>query len=304
MTKIVVIGSTNVDKTLHVERYANPGETLSINTPQVITGGGKGANQAIAAARSGATTTFITKVGEEADAKMMLDTFKEANIDTTFVSHTDEVETGKAYITVNGNGQNEIYVYGGANDLLSSNDIKEAENVIAEADFVIAQLEIPMPTIEAAFEIARAHNVTTILNPAPAKELPEHLISLTDIIAPNETESALLTGIEVTDTDSMVKNAEYFFKFGIKIVLITVGSKGSFWATPEMHGFVPAFKVNAVDTTAAGDTFIGALTSQLKPDISNLTDSMLYANRASSLTVQRKGAQTSIPTAAEIESAK
>lgn len=304
MTKIVVIGSTNVDKTLHVTRYAQPGETLFSNTPQVITGGGKGANQAIAAARSGATTTFISKVGMEADAEMMLDTFTTAGIDTTFVSQTAEAETGKAYITVNNEGQNTIYVYGGANSLLNAEDVRAADQTIAEADFVIAQLEVPIPAIEEAFKIARKYNVTTVLNPAPAKELPESLLSVTDIIVPNETEASLLSGIEVTDEISLLANAKYFFNKGIKTVLITVGAKGSFWATENDHGFVPAFKVNAIDTTAAGDTFIGALCSQLNPDQSNITEAMTYGNRASSLTVQRQGAQPAIPTKQEIEQNK
>lgn len=300
MNKIVIIGSTNVDKTLHVKRYAEGGETLSIDSPQIITGGGKGANQAIAAARSNAETTFVTKIGQEADADMMLKTFQEANINTDYIEQTPKAETGKAYITVNEHGQNMIYVYGGANSLMSPLDAKNAEQVISTADFVISQLEIPIPAIEEAFKIARKHNVTTVLNPAPAKQLPDSLISLTDVIVPNETESALLSGIKITDTNSLIENAKYFFSYGLKTVLITVGAKGAFWATPNDHGFVDAFKVKAIDTTAAGDTFIGALFSQLLPDQTNLVEAMTYANRASSIIVQRPGAQTSIPTNKEI----
>lgn len=304
MTKIVVIGSTNVDRTLRVPRFAKPGETMITSDPERVTGGGKGANQAIAAARMGASTTFISKVGTEADAQMMLETFAEARIDTTFVSQTTAAETGKAYITVNAEGQNSIFVYGGANNLLSPADADLAEKAIAEADFVIAQLEIANETIEEAFELAKKHGTKTVLNQAPAKTLPQKLLELTDVIVPNETETELLTGFPADTEANLQNNVDVYLALGIQTVLITEGSAGSFWANASGSGFVPAYKVDAVDTTAAGDTFIGALFSQLDSDLTNLPEAMLFSNKASSLTVQKFGAQDAIPLLAEVEAAK
>ncbi|KID42457.1 ribokinase [Fructilactobacillus fructivorans] len=293
--KVVVIGSTNVDKVLNVDKYALPGETLAVENHQESHGGGKGANQAIAAARSGADTTFITKLGDDEDAKFMIEGFKKDGMNIDSVITTQARQTGQAYITVDSTGQNSIYVYGGANMSMTPADVDQHEDAIKNADRAIAQLEIPVPTIIEAFKIAKKNEVQTILNPAPAKKLPEELLQLTDIITPNETEAEALTGIKVIDDDSMMKNAEYFFKLGIRMVIITVGDKGSFYATPASHAFIPAFKVKAVDTTAAGDTFIGALASRLDLNSANIRDAMLYANHASSLTVQVAGAQNSIP---------
>lgn len=296
MKKIVVVGSTNVDKVLNVEKYALPGETLAINTYQQSHGGGKGANQAIAAARSGADTTFITKLGNDEDAKMMVKGFKADGMNIDDVITTTDQETGKAYITVDKSGQNSIYVYGGANMAMTPTDVDAHKSAIINADRVIAQLEIPVPAVIEAFKIAKEHGVQTILNPAPAKELPEELLKLTDIITPNESEAATLTGIEVKDETSMLANAKFFFERGIKMVIITVGGRGSFFATPDDHALIPPFPAKVVDTTAAGDTFIGSLASQLEIDLSNIRKAMLYASHASSLTIQVAGAQNSIPT--------
>ncbi|WP_429971488.1 ribokinase [Fructilactobacillus sp. Tb1] len=298
--KIVVVGSTNVDKVLNVEKYALPGETLAINTYQQSHGGGKGANQAIAAARSGADTTFITKLGNDDDAKMMVQGFKDDGMHVDDLITTNDQETGKAYITVDKSGQNSIYVYGGANMSMTPEDVDAHKDAIVNADRIIAQLEIPIPAIIEAFKIAKANGVQTILNPAPAKQLPEELLKLTDIITPNESEAATLTDIEVKSEVSMLDNAMYFFKKGIKMVIITVGGRGAFFATPSDHALIPPFPAKVVDTTAAGDTFIGSLASQLDLDLSNIRQAMLYASHASSLTIQVAGAQNSIPTREEI----
>ena len=216
------------------------------------------------------------------------------NIDDV-ITTTDQ-ETGKAYITVDKSGQNSIYVYGGANMAMTPTDVDAHKSAIINADRVIAQLEIPVPAVIEAFKIAKEHGVQTILNPAPAKELPEELLKLTDIITPNESEAATLTGIEVKDETSMLANAKFFFERGIKMVIITVGGRGSFFATPDDHALIPPFPAKVVDTTAAGDTFIGSLASQLEIDLSNIRKAMLYASHASSLTIQVAGAQNSIPT--------
>ncbi|CUH10072.1 Ribokinase [Staphylococcus aureus] len=298
--KVVILGSTNVDQFLTVERYAQPGETLHVEEAQKAFGGGKGANQAIATARMQADTTFITKIGTDGVADFILEDFKVAHIDTSYIIKTAEAKTGQAFITVNAEGQNTIYVYGGANMTMTPEDVINAKDAIINADFVVAQLEVPIPAIISAFEIAKAHGVTTVLNPAPAKALPNELLSLIDIIVPNETEAELLSGIKVTNEQSMKDNANYFLSIGIKTVLITIGKQGTYFATKNQSQHIEAYKVNAIDTTAAGDTFIGAFVSRLNKSQDNLADAIDFGNKASSLTVQKHGAQASIPLLEEV----
>ncbi|HDB0969674.1 TPA: ribokinase [Staphylococcus aureus] len=298
--KVVILGSTNVDQFLTVERYAQPGETLHVEEAQKVFGGGKGANQAIATARMQADTTFITKIGTDGVADFILEDFKVAHIDTSYIIKTAEAKTGQAFITVNAEGQNTIYVYGGANMTMTPEDVINAKDAIINADFVVAQLEVPIPAIISAFEIAKAHGVTTVLNPAPAKALPNELLSLIDIIVPNETEAELLSGIKVTNEQSMKDNANYFLSIGIKTVLITLGKQGTYFATKNQSQHIEAYKVNAIDTTAAGDTFIGAFVSRLNKSQDNLADAIDFGNKASSLTVQKHGAQASIPLLEEV----
>ncbi|HDG9371286.1 TPA: ribokinase [Staphylococcus aureus] len=298
--KVVILGSTNVDQFLTVERYAQPGETLHVEEAQKAFGGGKGANQAIATARMQADTTFITKIGTDGVADFILEDFKVAHIDTSYIIKTAEAKTGQAFITVNAEGQNTIYVYGGANMTMTPEDVINAKDAIINADFVVAQLEVPIPAIISAFEIAKAHGVTTVLNPAPAKALPNELLSLIDIIVPNETEAELLSGIKVTNEQSMKDNANYFLSIGIKTVLITLGKQGTYFATKNQSQHIEAYKVNVIDTTAAGDTFIGAFVSRLNKSQDNLADAIDFGNKASSLTVQKHGAQASIPLLEEV----
>ncbi|MBG3808437.1 ribokinase [Staphylococcus aureus] len=298
--KVVILGSTNVDQFLTVERYAQPGETLHVEEAQKAFGGGKGANQAIATARMQADTTFITKIGTDGVADFILEDFKVAHIDTSYIIKTAEAKTDQAFITVNAEGQNTIYVYGGANMTMTPEDVINAKDAIINADFVVAQLEVPIPAIISAFEIAKAHGVTTVLNPAPAKALPNELLSLIDIIVPNETEAELLSGIKVTNEQSMKDNANYFLSIGIKTVLITLGKQGTYFATKNQSQHIEAYKVNAIDTTAAGDTFIGAFVSRLNKSQDNLADAIDFGNKASSLTVQKHGAQASIPLLEEV----
>lgn len=300
--KVVVLGSINVDTTYHVERFPQPGETISAKSKSSAPGG-KGANQAVAAVRSGAQTSFVGAVGSDNEGSYMLEALKENNIDVHHIMVDKYHGTGTAAITLDANGQNDIMIYGGANQAMTTDVLAGIEDVLYGADFLISQFETPQEVTLAAFKLAKEHGVTTILNPAPAHDIIPELLSYTDVIAPNESECALLTGIEVADEESMLKSAEYFQKRGVKHLLITLGSRGVFYATPEGHGLVPAFKVKAVDTTAAGDTFIGALSSQLKDDLSNVADALVYAQRASSLTVQQMGAMPSIPTADKVKAA-
>ncbi|WP_057769247.1 ribokinase [Lactobacillus selangorensis] len=298
--KVTVLGSLNVDTILQIPRLPKPGETLPMSD-QSFAGGGKGANQAIAAARAGADTAFIGKIGTDENGQFMADALQQSAVTIDDISTSTTAKTGQAFILLDENGQNSILVYGGANQQLNVEDVAAAQGTIAASDFLIAQFETPQATTLAAFKRAKAAGVVTILNPAPAKtEVDPELIRLSDLIVPNETESETITGIKVVDGPSMFQAAEKMRDMGAQAVIITVGSKGAYYDTPAGTGFVPAFQVNAVDTTAAGDTFIGALSSQLKQDLSNLNEAIVFANRASSVTVQQLGAQPSIPTLTEI----
>ncbi|MGR3741286.1 ribokinase [Companilactobacillus sp. DQM5] len=295
MKKVVVLGSTNVDTILNLNHFPLPGETMKMEN-MAQAGGGKGANQALAATRLGAQTSFISRVGDEGAADFMLDTFKKDGMDTDYIYTSKTSGTGQAFIMVNEEGQNSIMIYGGANNEVCPEDVQAASEVIKNADILIAQFEVPMEAIVEAFKVAKENDVKTILNPAPAtNDIPAELIKMSDIIIPNETEAQLITGIEVTDRDSMDAASNKLIEMGAGVVLITVGSTGSYYNTGDKTGFVNAFKVKAVDTTAAGDTFIGAFSTKINDDLSNIEEAMTFANKASSIAVQAAGAQVSIP---------
>lgn len=300
--KIAILGSINVDTTYHVERFPQPGETISAISKSSAPGG-KGANQAVAAARSGAKTYFVGKVGDDNEGKFMLEALKEEHVDTDCIVVDKVHGTGTAMVTLDVNGQNHIMVYGGANQALLKEDLENTDKVLDSADFLISQFETPQDVTTAAFKEAKNHGVITFLNPAPAHEIDPEVLKYTDIIAPNETESAILTGIKLNGEDSMLKTAEYFADKGVDNLLITLGSRGVFYSTPNGHGLVPAFKVKAVDTTAAGDTFVGAMASQLHTNLDNIEEALVYGQRASSLTVQKMGAMPSIPFGDQVEEA-
>lgn len=301
MKRIVVIGSSNVDTTLHVEDFPKPGET--INASEVsIAGGGKGANQAIAAAKSGANTYFISRVGEDSFGEFIMNQLKSYGVSLDYLETTQGQKTGHAYITLNEKGQNNIIIDHGANYSLSSADIDAANDLMDQADCVIAQFETPIKATIEAFKIAKKKGAVTILNPAPAIEkIPTELLKHTDLITPNETESAKITGIEIKSDTDLVINAQKLHDLGVKNVVITYGDKGAYISSQKIQKLVPPFKVDAVDTTGAGDTFIGFLAGNLKKDLSNLEEAAKIASRASSIAVQRLGAQPSIPTAKEVQ---
>ncbi|GMA66518.1 MULTISPECIES: ribokinase [Leuconostoc] len=303
MSKVItVLGSTNIDKVIMVPRFGNSGETLSTPNHQINALGGKGLNQGVAVARAGVKTNMITKVGKEFNIS---ENMSDSLLSTDYVLVSETEETGQAYITVSSEtGDNIIHIYGGANADLTVSDVRSQTKAIAESDFVIAQLETPVETVIEAFKIAHENGVKTILNPAPMPEvggLPVDLLELTDIIAPNEHETAILTEIKVTDEHSLIHNAVYYFERGIDTVIVTLGSKGSFYMRDNGDkGSVPAFKTDPVDTTAAGDTFIGAMATRLHANLDNLSEAMLFGSAASSITVSKAGAQVSIPTEEEI----
>lgn len=295
MNTITVIGSINLDTTLRVTQMPKPGETLHAKE-HFTAGGGKGANQAVAAKRSGADTYFIGAIGKDGAGMMMNELLTQEEIDTTSVFTLDNESTGQAFIMVDDSGENSIMIFSGANNKISLDHVNASVATIAKSDFIISQFESAIDSTTEAFTIARNNQVKTILNPAPAvKDIPKELLSVTDIIIPNETETEILTGIKVVDEASLKQAADYLHTLGIEVVIITLGSKGAFYDVNGKSGIIPAFKVKAVDTTGAGDTFIGVLSSILKPDFSNIEEAITFGNKASSLTVQRFGAQPSIP---------
>ncbi|MCT7750665.1 MAG: ribokinase [Lactobacillus gasseri] len=299
MNKVTIVGSINVDNIMHIKKLPQPGETIAMSEFSKAAGG-KGANQAVASSRAKNETIFVGRVGDDDNGRFMLEQFKDNGVNVEHVTVTPNEQTGQAYILLQESGQNSIIIQHGANFDVTAADVRNAKSQIEDSDFVIAQFETPLEATIEAFKIARA----TILNPAPARtDIPKELLELTDLITPNETEAESITGIKVDSEESMKKSSELFHKMGIKGVIITIGERGSYVSYEDIEEIIPAFKVKAVDTTAAGDTFLGALSSELKPDLSNLKESVVYASKSSSFTVQKLGAFPSIPTRDVVEQA-
>ncbi|EOH94496.1 ribokinase [Enterococcus pallens] len=301
MNKITVVGSINLDTTIRTEQFPKPGET--IHSKEVFTnGGGKGANQAIAAARNDGQVNFIGAVGNDDGGKTLVELLEQDGINTSAIDHLTNIKTGSAYVTVDDNGENSIVIYGGANQQISSEHILDSSELISSSDYVIAQLETNLSSIEQSFEIAKKSAALTILNPAPAlKEMPDSIIRMTDILIPNEIELETIIGDKIDTKEDLINAAKVIHSLDVKVLIVTLGSKGAFYSVLDgKQGFVPASKVDVVDTTAAGDTFIGALSTKLFVDFRNIEEAIQYANKAASLTVQRYGAQPSIPYESEL----
>jgi ribokinase len=299
MTDIVVVGSLNMDLVVKVEHMPAPGETIAGGDLHTIPGG-KGGNQAAAAARLGAKVAMIGKVGQDAFGPRLLTALNEAGVDTASVKIEADTATGTAVIIVNEKGENSIVISPGANGKVSPADIDQLENVLAGAKIILLQHEIPLATVHHVIEMAARHHVTVILNPAPAESVPQAIYSKIDYFIPNETESRILTGIEVTDLASAEKAAHKFMEFGAKNVIITLGEKGALLVTPNGSTHVPSRKVKVVDTTAAGDAFIAGLANALVKGLPQV-EAVRYACCAGALTVTRFGAQTSLPSEAEVD---
>lgn len=298
MQKITIIGSSNIDITARIKSLPRPGETIGGGILSQANGG-KGANQAVAAARLGADATFITCVGNDAGGKALVAQFAADGLDTSLVKYS-ESPTGTALIFVDDNAENCIAVAPGANIDLLPSDIDAAEKAIAGSAFVLLQLEIPMETVERAVSLASEKGVKVVLNPAPVVPLSDELISKLYLITPNETEAERITGIAIESESDARKAAEALFAKGAENVIVTMGSAGSLVCTKTSTIFVPARKVKAVDTTAAGDVYNGALVSALSEGKS-LEDAARFATVASSISVTRLGAQTSAPSRSEVE---
>lgn len=298
MNKITVIGSLNADMVICTPRVPKMGETLS-GSGFGIFPGGKGANQAVAAARLGGDVSMVGCVGSDAPGQSLVENLKCNNVDTKYVKILDNISTGVAVIVIK-DGDNFIILDAGANGQITTAQVEGAEELIAASDILMLQLEIPLPVVERAVEIARKHNVKVLLNPAPACILPDTLLRNIDIITPNESECELLTGNKITSADDAVEATRKLLEKGVKRVVVTLGDKGAVYIDKEMvlHKGVP--KVDVVDTTAAGDSFSGALAVALasgKP----IDKAMDFANRTAGITVTRKGAQTSLPHLHEVE---
>jgi ribokinase len=296
--KIVVVGSSNTDMILKLERIPRPGETL-LGGEFVTAAGGKGANQAVAAAKAGGAVTLVARVGKDMFGERAVAGFAESGINVDYVQY-DKSASGVALIFVAKDGENSIGVGGGANAKLSPADVRRAKDAFADADVVIMQLETPLETVQAAADFAAASGARVILNPAPAQPLPDKLLKKVSILTPNETEAELLTGVKVTSEASCSRAADILLGKGVRTVIITLGARGSFVATASSTTLVPGFKVKPVDTTAAGDTFNGALAVALAEGMS-MPDAVQFANAAGAISVTRMGAQPSAPKRSEID---
>ncbi len=298
MKKIVVVGSANTDMVVKAATLPLPGETLLGGT-FFMNAGGKGANQAVAAARLGGSVTLVAKVGNDIFGKQTIEGLQKENIDTDFVFTDDTAPSGIALIMVNEEGENCIVVAPGANANLLPADI-ETVNAINEAAIILMQLEIPLATIEAVATKAKATNHQLIINPAPAQALSDELLNDLFLITPNETEATLLTGITVTDQATASKAADIFLNKGVQNVIITLGKQGAYFKNRNEQFKVAAPVVQAKDTTAAGDTFSGALTVALTENM-DWQEAIQFAVTAASISVTRLGAQASVPYRKEID---
>ncbi len=297
--RVVVVGSYNTDLTIKTAKIPRPGETV-IGGIFSRGGGGKGANQAVAAARAGADVSIIARVGEDPLGKEALAKLIEERIDARHVRLDTDVPTGVAFIIVDEHGENSIVVASGANSCLTPSDIERAGDVIASAKVLLVQLESPLDAVRAAIALAHCNGSVVILNPAPAHSLDRHLLSEIDIITPNAVEAEMLTGIKIIDEESLRAAAQALLQFGIGRVLITLGKKGVFSATKMKTEWIQAFKVRAIDSTGAGDVFNGALAAFLAEGMP-VEDAARMASAAAAIAVTRMGAQVSAPLRCEIE---
>lgn len=304
MSNICVLGSINMDTVYEVDSIPKEGETISAKSLNLYPGG-KGLNQAISASRLGGDVAFIGKVGNDSFGNKLLDVLFSENVNIEYVKHDNSSSSGQAVIMIDNQGKNCITVLGGANMSLVNDDIYSAKNVILKSNVIVSQLEVPINVILEAFKFAKQNEVLTILNPAPAKDIPEELYELTDIIVPNESELEKISGRKILTINDAIEASISIINKGIKIVIATLGEQGALIVLKNSNIHVQGEKVKVIDTTAAGDSFIGALSYKLSKNTiltkENLIDIVKFANKVASLTVQRKGAQPSLPYLHEIE---
>ena len=297
--RIIVVGSTNTDMVIKAHHLPVPGETI-LGGDFFMNPGGKGANQVVAVARLGGNATFIAKIGRDLFGRQAVDILQKEGINTEYIFEDKEKNSGVALITVDEQAENCIVVAPGANATLDKNDIDCAICEIEKANWILMQLETPIKTVKYVTQIAARKNIKVILNPAPASSLPLDLLSQLYMITPNKTEAGIIAGMEVTDITSAKEAARIIHQKGVNIVIITLGSDGALIYEKEQFEIVESMKVVAIDTTAAGDTFNGALVVALSEGKSVL-DAVRFATRAASISVTKLGAQSSIPYRTEIE---
>jgi len=297
--KIVVVGSSNTDMIIKVPWLPKAGETI-LGGRFFTAAGGKGANQAVAAARAGGDVIFLARIGDDMFGQRAREGFIKDNINVDYVLTDENEPSGVALILVAPDGENVIAVAGGANSCLSPSDVEKQSDVISSADILLGQLETPLETVHQAVSIASAGGVKVILNPAPAQKLSDDLLGKISILTPNESEAKLLTGIKVSSAEDAAKAADVLMDRGVQTVLLTMGARGAYIATAEFKEIVGGFEVKAVDATAAGDVFNGALAvaiAQNKP----IREAVSFANAAAALSVTKLGAQPSAPTKDQID---
>jgi ribokinase len=295
---IYVIGSSNTDMVIKSNKLPAPGETV-IGGSFIMSAGGKGANQAVAAAKLGAKVLFVSKVGNDIFGKQALQGFTDVGINTDFVFTDLDNASGIALILVDENGENSISVASGANANLHFSEVEKAIDAVQAEDIVLLQLEIPIETVNKTIKFCSEKGAKVILNPAPAQKLDSKYFKYLSMITPNETESEILTGIKVTDLDTAKQAANDFHSKGILEVIITMGSKGAFYSNKDKQVLIPSPKVSAVDSTAAGDVFNGALCVAISEGQA-IEEAIAFACKAASISVTRMGAQASAPTREEV----
>lgn len=298
MAHILIVGSSNTDLVVKTSRFPFPGETL-VGGDFFLFQGGKGANQAVAASRMGGHVTFISKVGKDLFGRQTREGLEKEGISTALVLEDAETPSGIALITVNQKGENHIVVAPGANAKLSPLDLENSSSSLQACDLMVCQLEIPLETVRHLAEQARRWQKKLILNPAPAQALPDSVYQDLFLITPNETEAALLTGIPCDGEEDLPKIAEWLMQKGVQNVLITLGEKGAYFQNSTLRLHVPAPKVQAIDTTAAGDVFNGTLAVALAEGLP-WEKAIALASKAGAISVTRMGAQSSAPFRSEL----
>jgi ribokinase len=295
---IIVVGSSNTDMVIKAPKFPVPGETLLGGTFFMFPGG-KGANQAVAAARLGGQITFVARVGSDIFGNQALQQFQQEGINTEYIISDPKNPSGVALITLDAKGENTIVVAQGANGALTTEDVNKAEKEFEKADIILMQLETPLDTIRSAIALASRYGKKVILNPAPAQSLPKDLFKELFIITPNESETETLLGVKISDLNSIEQAAQKLYGLGVKNVVITLGVEGAYLFNSEGGRHIPTRKVTPVDTTAAGDVFNGALAVAIAEG-SSPVKAIEFANRAAALSVTRMGAQSSAPYRSEL----
>lgn len=296
---IVVVGSANMDMVVSCEHFPRPGETV-LGGSFGMYPGGKGANQAVAAAKLGGHVRLLAKMGQDAFQEKLCDSLKKDGVQLEYVITDPDAPTGIALIAVNSEGENEIIVVSGSNMKLTPKEVEASGGLFEGAGVVLLQLEIPLDAVNTAVTLGRSHGATIILNPAPARNLPAELLARVDILTPNATEAEMLTGVRVHDERSAREAGHRLLEQGVGKVIVTRGDQGALLVTKEQSVSVPAHRVQPVDTTAAGDAFNGALSYAMAGGV-NLTEAIEIAGTAAAYAVTKMGAQTSMPTAAELK---